>query len=70
VYMLGHDHIAGDDEVIALANPLQRGFEKLARMCGAEIGQPVITTESQEMEVTGLLVSDESPGHWGKDIPQ
>ena len=62
VHMLGHDDITRDNEVIA-ADALQCRLEKLTACCGIEVRKPPITTESEETEVTLLLVSNESVRH-------
>ena len=46
-----------------LTDALQRGLEKVACLDGAEIGEPVVTTEGKKVEVSGLLVTDESTRH-------
>src|SRR6185312_6131849 len=68
MHMLGHDYIAGNNEVIASPHSLERGLEKLARVIGSKVGQPVITTEGEEMKAACLLITDQSPGSFGVRI--
>jgi hypothetical protein len=49
VDMFGHDHVTGDDELIAPAHLLQHGEKQIATSRRAEQGLPTITTARDEM---------------------
>ena len=65
--MLGHHHISCDHEIVAATYPREGRLEQFARRCGAQIGLAAITTEGDEMQIAGLLIADESPGHCTKE---
>jgi hypothetical protein len=67
--MLGHDHIARNDEAVLPPHSLQSRFKEVPRIFVAKIGKPVITTESDEVELPGLLVTNQSTRHPEKNKP-
>jgi hypothetical protein len=63
VDVFGHDHVGGDDEVVAEADLFEGVLEEIAGRWGAEIREPVITAEGDEVEVTSVLNPDEVGRH-------
>lgn len=61
--VLGHDDVGGYDEVVAETHGFEGLFEEIAGLRGREVGEPVIATEGDEVEVSCGLVSDEVVGH-------
>ena len=61
--VLRHDDVAANDKIISLAHHLKRSLKKFA--CGrtAEIWETAITTEGNEVEVPGLMVTDQPTRH-------
>jgi hypothetical protein len=47
--MFGHDHVSGDDELIATVHLLQRGQKQAPTPWRAEQGLAAITTAGDEM---------------------
>jgi hypothetical protein len=64
--MLRNDDISIDAETVVLANALQRGHKRAANARIGEFRLSVITTESQEVNLSGLLKVLQSPGHNGR----
>jgi hypothetical protein len=61
--MLRPDDVVGYDEVIAKTHGFERLFEEVAGAWGGEVGEPVISDEGDEVEVSCVLVSYEVVGH-------
>jgi hypothetical protein len=61
--VFGHHHVTTDDEVVPLSHDLKRTLKKATRRRGAEIREPPITTEGEEMKASGLMVTDQPLGH-------
>ena len=58
--VLRHDDITGHHEAVTLPHALQRLLEKITRLRRAQILEPVIATESEEVKAPRVFVSDES----------
>ena len=65
VHVLRHDHISGDVEAVLPPRPFQRDFKQVFGMCTGQQRLTAIATEGHEVQITGLLVSLESPRHGG-----
>ena len=65
VDVLGHDDVAEDVELIALASEFERIEEDISCGRGVEVGFAVVAAEGDEVVVTLLLVSYEAPRHKG-----
>ena len=65
--MLGHEYISDDDEEIALSDAFEGGFEEMACVCLTEVRLAAGTTEGDEVEVSGVVETDETLGHWFED---
>ena len=63
MHVLRHDNVSSDEESVPYAGALQSEFENTARGWSAEKRSPAVTTEGDEVEMTGLMVASESPGH-------
>lgn len=61
--MLGHDYISDQPEVIPAARGFERLREYVVRLRVGEKWFAVIATEGYKMEIAGLLVALQSPGH-------
>ena len=61
--MLGHDDVSDDDEFVALPDAFESRFEEVACLCGTEIRLAAETTESDEVEVSGVMETVEALGH-------
>ena len=48
--MLRHHHVSADDKVIPLSHGLKGPLEEEPRRCRAEIREPVIATEGDEVK--------------------
>ncbi len=55
--VLGHDHITDNDELVALAHPLQHGQEHIATARRGEKRLSPITAAGDEMQVSGSIVA-------------
>jgi len=64
--MLRHDHVAGDEETVALAGLFQGAFKDLARLGVDQARLSAVTTEGDEVEVAGLVKALQSPGQGRK----
>src|SRR5580704_5556399 len=58
-----HDNIPDHHKRISRSNTLQRRFKERATRLSTQIGQPVITTEGNEMQVPGLLIAMKALRH-------
>jgi hypothetical protein len=61
--VLGHNYIANDDELIAIAHLLQHGQKEVATARGAKQRLSAITTAGNEMKVAGAVVAPEIAPH-------
>ena len=68
--MLGHDDVSVNAEAVGLADTLQGGHECFSGLGGGELRLRVIATERQEMVLTRLLETLQSPGHVDRLFPQ
>ncbi len=57
--VFGHDDVAKDAEVIRIAHGFKGAHKQVAGFRGAEVGPPLVATEGDEVEVAGLLITDE-----------
>jgi len=57
VNMFGHDHVTGDDELVAPAHLLEHGEKQIAAARGGKQELPPITTAGDEMKVPGAVVA-------------
>ena len=58
MYVLGHEDVSGDYELILVSGSLELVFEDGVPVGSCEKRKPVITTESDEVETTGILNSN------------
>jgi hypothetical protein len=65
VDVFGHDYVSVDTEVVVLAGSFQGRFEGVAGLRSVEVWATGVTTESQEVKLSGLLIALESLGHSG-----
>jgi len=63
--VLWHHDITRNEKLKTLACAFKGGFEESACFTGIQIRETVITTEGEKVEVSGLLITDESAGHLG-----
>ena len=63
MHVLGHDHVADNEEAIAQTDGFKRALKKLALRTKLKICQPPIAGESHEMQVTSLLIPYQSLRH-------
>jgi hypothetical protein len=63
--VLGHDDIAEDVKVISAARGFQRALEETARLRRIQMRLPLVTTEGDEVKVSGVLIADEFLRHSG-----
>src|SRR5690242_6197138 len=61
--VLGHHDVACDHEPTPRACTFERILKEVACFRGGQIRSAVETTEGDEMEVSGVVVSDESSWH-------
>jgi len=61
--MLGHDDVSVNTKIVVSANSLQRVDKCFTRARISELRLPVIATESQEVNLSSLLESLQSPRH-------
>jgi hypothetical protein len=61
--VFGHDHVSGNDELIAAANLLQHGQKQIAMRWSAEQWTAVITTAGDEMKVSGTVMTSRLVPH-------
>jgi hypothetical protein len=57
VYVLRHDHITGYYELMPPAHSFQHGEKQVTTVRSAEQRLPVITTASDEMQVSGAVIA-------------
>jgi len=63
MHVFRHNHIAENMEDIPSAHLLQRVLEQLTGCSRGKIGQPIVTTEGEEVSVPSLLKACESGWH-------
>ena len=63
--MLRHDDISEDMEVISEPHLFKLAFEEVPRAGGAEVREPAVTTEGQEVRVSGTLITNQALSHLG-----
>src|SRR5205085_4694614 len=61
VHVFRHHHVSIDAKRKLFPDPFQRRLERDARLGAGEIRPPAITTESEEVKLSGLLKALESP---------
>jgi len=61
--MLRHDHVTNNEEIVPAAHALEGEFEDLASLRRAQQLSSTVAGEVDEMQVTGLLKTLQSPGH-------
>jgi hypothetical protein len=61
VYVFGHDDVTDDEESVAHTRPFQRFFEESAHG-RIEPLAPTVTTESDEVKVSAVLITMETEG--------
>jgi hypothetical protein len=65
--MLGHDHVSDDDELVSLTDLFEDLEKKITPDGAAEQRLTLITTTSDEVKVSGTVVTGETPSH-GKKV--
>jgi hypothetical protein len=60
VNVLRHHDVAGNVEIVFLAHPFKRVFEERSCLFRSKERRSLITTEGDEVEVTCLLISDQT----------
>jgi len=66
MHMFGHDYVSDQPEAIPAVHGFKRPHKYVARLRVGEEWVAVIATESYEMELAGLLIALQSPGHEGR----
>jgi hypothetical protein len=61
--VFGHDDVSVNAKDVILSNPLQRRYKHAASARTSKPRPPTITTESEEVDLTRLLESLQSPRH-------
>jgi hypothetical protein len=61
--MLGHDDVSVNAKIVVLANSLQRVDKRATCARISELRLPVITTESQEVNLSSPVKAPQSPRH-------
>jgi hypothetical protein len=61
--MLRHEDVAEEVELVALAEPFERGEEGDAGVVVVQVGEPVVTTEGEEVVVAFGLVTLQTARH-------
>jgi actin-like ATPase involved in cell morphogenesis len=69
VNVLGHEDVSVEEELVAAAEGLESFEEDGSGSVVVEIGEPVITTEGEEVEMSFGLVSLETARHRGMVVP-
>src|SRR5580692_12888410 len=69
MHVIGHDHESSHVEPIPAANSFQHDNKCVARLRLGEQRAAAITTERNEMNISSLLVSLQSPGHGARLRP-
>jgi len=68
VNVFGHEDISGDDEAVTLANGLQFALEGGVGLLDVQERESSITTEGNEVKLTGLLVTGQVSGHGERSL--
>lgn len=63
MYLLGHEDVGEEEEVMSLAEFFKDGEEGYAGVVIVEVWEQVITTEGEEMVVAFGLVTLQAAGH-------
>ena len=66
VKVLGHEDVSVNHEAVLAAGLFEDFQEEVAAAGGVELGLAAVTTASDEMQVAGAIIADESLGHAGK----
>jgi hypothetical protein len=61
--MLGHENVARNNESVSLPNPLERLLKHTVAHAHGQKGLTLVTTECEEMKLSGRVISNEAPGH-------
>jgi len=61
--VFGHDDVAEDAEVVALAGEFERVEEDVSGVWGVEVGFAIVTTEGDEVVVAFFLVTLQAQRH-------
>ena len=65
--VLGHDDVSSYNKLQTVAGALKSILKEAARGGSPEMRKPMETTERDEVEVTGLVVTNKSARHWCED---
>jgi hypothetical protein len=63
VHVIGHDHVADQQEIVPFTNLAESVHEKISPLLGMEQRQPPITTEREEVQITSSIVTFQSLRH-------
>ena len=63
MYVLGHDYVADDAELVTNSHSFQNFFKEGPRRRRREIGLSTKATEGDEMKIARILISLEALGH-------
>jgi hypothetical protein len=63
VNVFGHDYVSEDKEIVSDPYPFQGLLEEISRGCRSQVWLSAVTTERDEVEVSGLLITDEGFRH-------
>src|SRR5580692_4485923 len=63
MHMLGHHHVSDDVESVPLSHSFQGADECISRLLCGQQRSAMIAGEGDEMELPGLLISLQAPGH-------
>jgi hypothetical protein len=66
VKVLGHEDVSVNHEAVLAAGLFEDFQEEVAAAGGVELGLAAVTTASDEMQVAGAIITDESLGHAGR----
>lgn len=61
--MLGHEDVAEEEKLVALAEPFEGSEEGDAGAVVVEVGEAMVTTEGEEVVVAFGLIALQSAGH-------
>jgi len=64
--MFGHDDVADDHKLIALADLFQNSKKEIAALRATEKRLALMTTTGDEMKMSGAVITFETPGHGGR----
>ena len=63
VDMLGHNHVSDDHEAVTTADLFEDLEKQIAPWFGVEQRTTLVTTEGDEVQIAGAVVSSEAIGH-------